>query len=161
MKNLRKPGSLFVAIALVLLVQPPSLSAAATSTSVPFAQINFVPCAAGGAGELVFLSGNLHIVTGVTVDKRGGLHVVTHFQPQGATGVGLTTGDVYQGNGVTRNSQNFNAGGLPITLTSVNNFRLVAPGPGNNLQVHQVTHITINENGVLTSVVVQNNVTCG
>lgn len=161
MKQLRKPGSLVMAIALLALIQPPTLSAATTSVQMPFSQVNVVPCAAGGAGESVLLSGTLHVVSGVTLDNAGGVHLTIHFQPQGATGVGLTTGDVYQANGLTRQGQNVNSGGLPLTLSFVNNFRLVGPGPGNNLQVHQVTHITINENGLITSIVTQSNTTCG
>ncbi len=124
--------------------------------AVPFAQINAVPC----AGELVLLSGNLHVLITLTIDANGGVHTKAHFQPQGASGTGLTTGDTYRAVGVTQQTLNINSGGLPLTFTAVNNFRLIGPGTDNNLQVHQVTHVTINENGVVSSLVIQNNVTC-
>jgi hypothetical protein len=136
-------------------------ASASTSTSnvkVPFAQVAFVPCAADGAGELVLIEGILHIVDHVTVSNSGNITLKIHFQPQGATGTGLTTGDTYQSNGVTQETLNIN--GLPITDTFVNNFRLIGPGPGNNLQVHQTIHITINANGDLTADVNNTSITC-
>lgn len=161
MRRMRKPGSFLTAAAILMLISPSPIQAATTSISVPFALINFVPCAAGGAGELVLIQGTLHIVTGLTVTPSGAFHIKQHFQPQGATGIGLTTGDVYQANGVTRENLSFNAGGLPITDTFINNFRLIAPGTGNNLQIHQTLHITINENGVVTASVANTSVSCG
>jgi hypothetical protein len=60
----------------------------------------FVPCADGGAGELVELSGPLHMLFHVTEDANGGIHVKSHVQPQGISGVGMSTGTKYQGTGV-------------------------------------------------------------
>jgi hypothetical protein len=34
--------------------------------------------------------------------------------------------------------------------TFVNNFRIIASGPGNNFLLHEETHITINANGAVT-----------
>ena len=132
----------------------------ASSMRVPFAQSFPVPCANGGAGEDVLVSGTLHIVSNFNIDNSGGVHGKIHFQPQEATGLGLITGDTYQATGVTQQTMNVNAGGLPFTATFVNNFRLIAPGPGNNLQVHQTIHTTINENGVLTADVDNSSVEC-
>src|SRR5437763_69376 len=52
----------------------------------------YVQCANGGAGEYVTLSGSLHVSYFITIDKSGGLHVNMHFQAQGISGYGLTTG---------------------------------------------------------------------
>ncbi len=78
--------------------------AAAASTenlSVPFTFSEFVPCANGGAGEMVNLSGDLHILIHQTVSASG--NIVTKFQgnPQGISGIGEITGDKYQATGVT------------------------------------------------------------
>jgi hypothetical protein len=42
----------------------------------------------------------------------------------------------------------------------VNNFRLIGQGSGNNLQVHQNVHITINANGTVTATVDNTSVDC-
>jgi hypothetical protein len=52
-------------------------------------------------GDVVHLSGPLHVVLEETVDSSGGLHIKEHMQPQGVSGVDLTTGAKYQGTGVT------------------------------------------------------------
>ena len=71
-----------------------------------------------------------------------------HFQPQGVSGVGLTTGDKYQATGVTQDETNVAAG---QETTFINNFRLIGQGPGNNLLIHDVFHVTINANGDVTA----------
>jgi hypothetical protein len=111
----------------------------------------FVPCANGGAGEVVVLEGPLHVLIEFTIN---GNHVSgkTHFQPQGLSGTGLDTGDSYQGTGVTQDhfSGSFNNG--QFNQVFVNNFRIIGQGPGNNFVVHENFHLTINANGEVTSV---------
>jgi hypothetical protein len=130
-----------------------------TNEQIPFSLIDFVPCANGGAGEEVLVTGTLHVLTHVTIDARGGLHVKLHVQPQGASGIGLTTGDTYRGTGVTQEHFNFNASG-GFTDTFINNFRLIGQGPGNNLLVHQTIHVTVTPNGDVTSEVENTSVEC-
>ena len=151
-----------IALIAVLVIGFPVLVApqAVTSTtndSVPFNATFFVPCAADGAGELVALSGDLHVLLHATTNDTGGTSIKTHFQPQGISGVGLTTGDTYRGTGVTQQHES-NTGADEFTF--VNNVNLLAPGPGNNLLVHQPIHVTISANGELTSLVANNNVDC-
>jgi hypothetical protein len=149
----------FIAVAVILalagvIVQTAATQAATTITdneSVPISFYGYVPCANGGAGEYVQLSGNLHIVSHTTIDSRGGAHIMLQFNPQGVSGVGLTTGDKYRATGVTH--YNVNARSLPFNTTYVNNFRLIGQGPGNNFTVHENFHITINAKGELTAVV--------
>ena len=130
-----------------------------TNEQIPFELIAFVPCANGGAGELVLVSGTLHVLTHQTIDTQGGVHAKTHFQPQGATGVGLTTGDTYHATGVTQEHFNFNAS-AGFTDTFINNFRIIGEGPDNNLLVHQTIHVTITPNGDVTSEVLNTSVEC-
>lgn len=108
----------------------------------------WVECANDGAGEVVLLSGPLHIIVHTTLDARGGAHLKLHFQPQGISGTGQTTGDRYQATGVTQEHLNLKKG---ETYTRVNNFRMIGQGPGNNFLVHETFHVTINANGVLTA----------
>lgn len=125
---------------------------------MPFAV--FVPCANGGAGEFVFADIRLHVLIRETTDAAGGFHVGTHFQPMGGDGVGEVTGDKYQATGLSRDGFNFNSGGLPIEDTFVENFRWIGRGPGNNLLVHTTIHVTVNENAVVTALVVNSSVEC-
>lgn len=109
----------------------------------------FVPCAVGGAGEFVHVSGPLKELFHVTLDGNGGFHLTNSFNPQGVSGVGLTSGDKYQATGGTR--ETLNALGLPFETSFVNNFRFIGQGPGNNFLVHENFHLTINANGTVTS----------
>lgn len=121
-----------------------------TNEQVPITVFAFVPCANDGAGELVLLTGTLHVLTHVTIDDQGGLHVKQHFQPQGLSGVGLTTGDTYRGTGVTQTEFNATAA---TEQTSINNFRIIGQGRDNNFLVHSTFHVTVNANGEVTTVV--------
>src|SRR5215469_10821335 len=62
----------------------------------------FIPCAADGQGEYVELTGELHDLFHVTNNAAGGFSIKNHDDPQGVSGTGLTTGDKYQGTGVTQ-----------------------------------------------------------
>ena len=141
-------------LALAGLSRPRVAEAQATSDtinqSIPVVLNQFVPCANGGAGEFITLTGNLHVLQHVTVNDN---HVTfkTHFQPQGISGTGNTTGDTYHATGVTQETTTFQLDGGTYEDTFVNNFRLIGQGRGNNLLVHQVSHFTFNNNGELTS----------
>lgn len=137
----------------------PRFAATATTTNerIPLDLVVFVPCADGGNGELVDVSGPLHVLTHVTVNNRGGMLVRSHFQPQGISGYGQTTGAKYQATGVTQETFTVNAG---QTHTFVNNFRMIGQGPGNNYQVHQNVHTTVDANGNVRSDVDNTSVEC-
>src|SRR5262245_19514553 len=81
-------------------------------------------------GDTVHLSGSLHIVIDETGDSAGGSHITEHFQPQGVSGVDLTTGAKYQGTGVTKAQSIVTAGGANH-LTIINNFKIIGQGPDN------------------------------
>jgi hypothetical protein len=130
---------------------PQFAAASATTTNVfdfYFSETDFVACANGGAGEDVFLAGNLHFLSHTTITGAGKGFINLHFQPQGLTGTGLTTGDTYHATGVTDIRIDFVTGEM---VNFVNNFRLIGPGPGNNLLVHENMHITVNANGDVTA----------
>ena len=110
----------------------------------------FVPCAAGGAGEIVDLSGPLHTLITFTINGNN-VRGTAHFQPQGIAGTGETTGDKYQATGVTKDfSFKFSFQNGQANQTFVNNFRIIGQGPGNHFLVHEVAHITFNANGTVT-----------
>jgi len=107
----------------------------------------------------VLISGTLHIQQHITInDNRA--NIKSHFQPQGAGGVGLTTGDTYNATGVTQEQDS-----LPLTngateFTFINNFKIIGQGPDNNLLIHQTVHVTVNANGDVTTTVDNLSVEC-
>jgi hypothetical protein len=132
-------------------------TAVTSNEQIPVAVFVFIPCANAGAGEFAVLDGTLHVLSHVTFDAQGGVHVTQHFQPQGVRGVGFTTGDRYQGTGVTRSQFNASAGSKS---TYINNFRIIGQGPSNNYLVHAVFHVTITPNGDVSTVVDNFSVEC-
>lgn len=119
----------------------------------------FIPCAADGAGEVVFLSGDLHSLVHTTVNgNRVTFRSANH--PQGISGTGLTTGDTYQATGIT---QEVSTGSLvdgQFSDTFINNFRIIGEGADNNYLVRQSFHVTVNANGELTVFVDNFSVDC-
>lgn len=144
---MRRICVVLVTIAAALIALPAAQPAVVVNESVPFSFVVFVPCANDGAGELVLLEGRLHVLLTETVNDN---HVSFkgHFQPQGLSGTGLTTGDSYRGTGVTQDHVSLGPG---VTQTFVNNFRIIGQGPDNNFVVHENLHLTINANGELTA----------
>lgn len=131
-------------------ITPQSASAVISNLKVPISVSQFVPCANAGNGEIVTLSGNLHVITKVTTTANN-VHIMFTNNPQGVTGVGSVTGEKYQGTGVTRETENVPlTGSFPLNVTTVNNFRIIGRGPGNNLLIHSNSHITVNANGTVT-----------
>jgi len=109
----------------------------------------FVPCAAGGAGEVVNLSGSLHTLIALTINGNN-VSGYFHFQPQGISGIGETTGDDYQGTGVTEETFRNSLQNGQANSTFVNNFRIIGQGPGNNYLVHETLHVSVNAEGTVT-----------
>ena len=108
----------------------------------------FIPCAAGGAGEVADLSGPLHTLISFTINGNN-VSGYFHFQPQGITGTGETTGLQYQATGLTEQSFKSSLQNGQANLTFVNNFRIIGQGPGNNYLGHETMHLTINADGTL------------
>ncbi len=129
-----------------------------TSDKVPLFLVTFIECAADGAGEVVLLDGTLHVLFHETVNDAGVAVFKAHFQPQRLTGRGLTTGDMYQGTGVTQDITVFRDAGVSFSFN--NNYRIIGQGPGNNFTVHTTEHVTLNANGELTADVLVDRVVC-
>jgi len=110
----------------------------------------FVPCAAGGAGEIVDLSGPLHVLLSFTINGNN-VSGVQHFQPQGISGTGETTGAKYQATGVTSTTFQLSLQNGQASETFINRFDIIGPGPGNNFRVHETAHITFNADGTVTA----------
>ncbi len=110
---------------------------------------DFIPCANGGAGEDVSGTIDLHILMTTTVNGNN-VSGKYHFQPQGSDLTGSVTGDAYKATGVSQGTFKGSLQNGQFTATDVNNYRLIGHGPGNNLLIHEVDHITVNANGDVT-----------
>lgn len=118
-------------------------------TSNEFVDISIpvdIPC----AGETVTLEGKLHVLSHVTINGNN-LMSISHFQPQGISGVGSISGDKYRGTGVTQEIFKGSLINNQFTFSFINNFRIIGQGTGNNYVVHELIHITVNANGTTSS----------
>jgi hypothetical protein len=107
-----------LALAWLTLVSPaPTLGAAASHTL----SLHFIR-SADCTGELVEISGTIHLVSQIKADGS----VVGHFNYQDVTGVGLTSGSVYRASAVDhfRLSAPF-----PSSITSTRSFYLINRPP--------------------------------
>ena len=131
-----------------------------TNTSTPVDFLAFVPCAAGGAGEVVHLTGEVHSIVKLTINGNR-FNLAEHINFQGVSGTGQTTGDKYQGTDTVNHSDNDSLNNLQHAETFTSSFRVNGQGPGNNLAVHEVTHLTINANGDVTVLFSDFSIDCG
>lgn len=136
-------------VAVIAFMTSPANAAVVVNQSNQVTLSVFVPCAAGGAGEMVDLSGSLHTLITLTINGNN-FSEVTHFQPQGISGTGETTGVKYQATGLTEESTTGSFQNGQASQTFVNRFDIIGQGPGNNFTIHETAHITINANGTGT-----------
>jgi hypothetical protein len=159
----RKTLNLTLAIMLLAFTLTGTVFSQATAITsnqfVPFGQAVIVPCANGGAGEVVLIEGTLHLQNHVTINNNRA-SIKVHAQPQGASGVGQTTGDVYRATGVTQEHDSIPLTNGAFEFTFINNFKIIGQGPDNNLLVHQTVHVTITPDGTVTALVDNTSVDC-
>jgi hypothetical protein len=74
--------------------------------------------------------------------------VIGHFNYQQVMGLGLTSGTIYQ---VSAVDQVRLSAPFPSSIQSVQSFRLISRGSGNNLLVQVLYHITVDANGEVTA----------
>jgi hypothetical protein len=139
------------AVAVLLVVVAPARAAVTVNETDFFAASFLVPCAAGGAGEIVDISGPLHVLMSFTINGNN-LSGMFHFQPQGITGIGETAGDKYQAVGVTAQTFKVSLQNGQANQTFINNFGLIGQGSASNFLVHENMHVTVNANGTVTVV---------
>jgi hypothetical protein len=154
---IRKVAVLAAVAAVALATADLAQAAVSSNASVPLVTSTFVPCANGGAGEVVSLTGSLHILATVTFDSAGGVHGTLLFNPQDVSGIGSLSGGRYRGTGETLSVFSANLGAVS---TLVNNFRIVGAGGAASLQVHENVALVVNANGTFTASVDHVVVTC-
>lgn len=114
---------------------------------VDFHHYQWVECANGGDGEDVELTGTLHVLERTTTDGNGTVHSQKHFQPMGIEGLGMETGGMWRGTGVTRTTWNEVPGGGPEVETFVMNYKIIGTAGHPSLMWHVTAHLTTGAGG--------------
>jgi hypothetical protein len=146
MKRALLTAAIIVIMAALVTVRP----ASATVTSnqiIPVDFQTFNPC----NGELVSLSGEVHIMSHYTEDASGGFHVGFHINGH-STGPGLTTGATYQftwAQNIAASSQT----PPPSEFTFTQQQNVIGQGNVPNFLIHFTLHTTVNAQGQTTSTV--------
>jgi hypothetical protein len=133
-----------------------SASATATTEKIPF---DVVLAPEEACGEAIHLSGTLLAEFSFTETSSGNVEIGFHFNPQGITGVGLTSGATYHATGETLGTTTINAKG-GISDTFVNNFKIIGEGSALNFLETDVIHVTVNAKGVVTATVEKSMIRC-
>src|SRR6266516_5637893 len=147
---------MFLAVVVSALVSVTAASATAVTQKIPF---DFVLAPEEACGEAIHLNGTLLAVFSFTETSGGNVEVGFHFNPQGITGVGLTSGATYHATGETLGTTTTRANG-GISDTFVNNFKIIGEGSAPNFLETDVMHLTVNANGVVTATVEQSMIRC-
>ena len=152
---LRRPIIVLAVVATGLLAVT-SASARADTQKIPF---DTVLAPEDACGEAIHLSGTLLAQFTFTETPSGNVEVGFHFNPQGVTGVGLTSGATYHATGETLGTTTIRAGG-GISDTFVNNFKIIGAGKAQNFLETDVIHLTVNANGDVTTTVEKSTIRC-
>jgi hypothetical protein len=116
----------------------------------------YVPCAAGGAGDYVLLSGPLHMQFIIAMDGRGGFHEEFLYQTMGLSGTG-TSGETYHVTDQARSTYN---GRVGLEETIINTLRVIGEGSASDFLVQYSMHMTVHEDGTVSANVFNYNYQC-
>ena len=161
MKRIAIIGVLGIVLMLAMAL-PVNAAPSSTYTSneiVQYTTTVWVPCANGGSGENVLLSGEIHNLYHYTINGNS-FTFKGHTNAKGLTGVGQVTGDKYHATGVSQDIQTGSFVNDQYSWTYVYNFHMIGQGKGNNYLVHETYHYTLNANGELTAYVDNYTVDC-
>ena len=146
---------MFLAVVVSALVSVTAASATAVTQQIPF---DIVLAPEEACGEAIHLNGTLLAVFSSTESSGGNIEVGFHFNPQGITGVGLTSGATYHATGVTRGTTTIRGDGISDTF--VNSFKIIGEGSAQNFLETDVFHLTMNANGDVTAIVDRSTIRC-
>jgi hypothetical protein len=131
-----------------------------TVEKIPIDQTSFVPCAAGGAGEEIQLTGQANLVFHGTLDNTGGVHIKLHGNFQGVIGTGLTTGDKYQATNTVNEVGFIDNLGEDRQVTFLTKINFIGQGDASNLLGIMHIHGTLNADGTVTALVINVSFEC-
>ncbi len=119
------------------------------------AEVRPNPCT---PGDVVNLSGILHLIIYIRGDGQGGYHV-TLLVSERLQGRSLTTSEAYVASDVYDHS--FYAGGpFPVTDTTTHSVELVSRGDSPNLLMSYTLHTTVSATGVPTATITNVRLDC-
>lgn len=138
-------------LAAVALLAPTSALAAATvsqgTTETSISTSIYVPCANGGTGEYVDITGTMKSTFRLVLDDSGGYHQSERYSYKG-TGTGRTTGTEYRFSG----EDNYKFAGIAgVMETYVWSWRVTSPGGASNFMMRGNYHVLISPDGVVTA----------
>jgi hypothetical protein len=138
---------LLAVTAVAALVVTAAQAAVVTDTTVSYAYSGWVPCANGGAGELVNGVIDAHILA--TSTTNGDVDAWNfQFAPRGSL-VGDVTGDTFRLGGVEHGTYVETDPGGRYTATYVNRYHLIGSGSASNLVVRETAHLTLDGDDVI------------
>jgi hypothetical protein len=141
-----------LAIATLLVIGLPTAASArvVTRATFPIEGGEFVPCALGGAGEDILLSGERRLIAGVTTDAHGVDHGFLHAGGGAAHGIGLTSGDRYVSSFVSHSVHRFtyDPEGQSVYVETLH-LLVVGQGPNNNFHWQLRFHVVTDANGIV------------
>lgn len=125
----------------------------------PFNVVQFNPCALGGAGELIQVDGQVHVVFFEKYNGNGHSTQKSQINVVNTTATGVTSGIEYRVVGVGKGQSTVkpNDDG---TFTLVNQMIYIGPGREPNMVTHDTFHVTVNQGGVEVNVVENSFVKC-
>ena len=112
------------------------------------------------AENVTITSGILHLVSQATTDADGGYHITIRGNAQNVVATGDATGTTYHLAGDFWGEQNGREDGAPSVVQLVQLHNVISEGPGANVTIHIVTHVTVDANGVVTADVESINADC-
>lgn len=121
---------------------------------------HFIPCAAGGAGEIVDFTGRIHLVVHQIVTPSGPVTHQALLQIQWMKGIGRTTGDTYQGSSLDATAMTYQQPNDHLQAQDVWHIHYVGPGPGNDFFEWETLQFHVNANGVVTVNVLKESTDC-
>lgn len=139
------------AIGLLALASTPAMAQANTVSSQQQIPLNGMVLFACDNFEPVRLTGTLHVVSHTTWDANGNLHTFFRTNGQNVRAVGQITGRIFRLSGPFGVHTNHGSSG-GFTTTVFNDSLMISQGSSPNMRLRSRQHITVNANGVVTSV---------
>jgi hypothetical protein len=146
-----------IALGLFLLAASPLAEAKADTTTtnlqLPLEATLVNPC----TGELIAFSGTIHFLIHATATPSGNFHTTVHQNLQNVSGTGEQSGDTFH---LQLGSTQVLTVAAGVETTTIQNIRVIGPGPDNNFNLHQTMHLTVNANGMATATVEHLSTSC-
>jgi len=100
--------------------------------------------------EDVVFSGYIHVRIATTIDESGGVHLDLSSDETSLSGVGTITQNAYHASSERHTVEN-TKGAAPLTMTVIDDERILGPNPNDNYFMYMHSHVTVNANGTPTA----------